>query len=75
MIFTKSFAKKMEKNFEKLSIEEMSLVSGGDAVTTIMGYSCGLAVSGVVAGGFGVAVTGMIFGPTCVGLGIVKLIG
>jgi len=27
---TKTFAKKMEKNFEKLSIEEMSLVSGGD---------------------------------------------
>jgi len=65
----------MEKNFEKLSIEEMSLVRGGDAVTTIMGYSCGLAVSGVVAGGFGLAVTGMVFGPTCIGLGIAYLIG
>ena len=35
---TKTFAKKMEKNFEKLSIEEMSLVSGG--AWTAKDYGC-----------------------------------
>jgi len=65
----------MEKNFEKLSIEEMSLVSGGDALENVVVYSCLMAFGGCLlapfTSGLTAAVCGEIFGPTCVGSAIV----
>jgi len=46
----------MEKNFEKLSIEEMSLVSGGDFCSFTCGVLGGV-VAAAVAGGSGLAAT------------------
>ena len=61
MIFTKSFAKKMEKNFEKLSIEEMSLVSGGDFCS----FTCGVLEGSGLAATAGGILLGAVVGEGC----------
>jgi len=68
----------MEKNFEKLSIEEMSLVSGGYSDSTfekIWYTSCALSASGTLLAGVGVGLTAALFGPTCAGMTLVKILG
>ena len=69
MIFTKSFAKKMEKNFEKLSIEEMSLVNGGDFCSFTCGVLGGVVGSLEAGSSGGVAIVGGILPGAVVGEG------
>ena len=64
---------------KKLEIDQMSAVAGGavseDTYNKIWGVSCGLAFGGITVGLFGLAVTGVIFGPTCLGLAVIKFVG
>ena len=69
MIFTKSFAKKMEKNFEKLSIEEMSLVSGGGLFDQSPCEWAAGALGGALGGVYGAAIGFAIGGPIGGGVG------
>ena len=63
----------MEKNFEKLSIEEMSLVSGGDFCTFTCGVLGGVVGAAVTGGSGGLAtafgiITGAAVGEVCTAL-------